>query len=298
MLAHFLKLVVIAWASMAVLVVAGSFYRPATIVPWSYLAATFFFVPLLLVQFIIARLMNVSDAAPKATWWAVFKAWIVETRLVVRVFCWQLAFASNRFPDQTDDAFSQRGRRGVVFIHGFLCNRGIWTPWLRKLRKDHRAFVAVNLTPLFGSIDSYAASIDRAICIVTKATGTPPLVICHSMGGLAVRAWLRATEGSHSKLHHIITIGSPHHGTWASRFPFPRNARQMGIDSEWLKKLEVQECEERHKLFTCYYSDCDNIVFPALTATLKSADNRRVAGNGHMELAFNTTVIRESLAWL
>jgi hypothetical protein len=39
-------------------------------------------------------------------------------------------------------------------------------------------------------------------------------------------------------------------------------------------------------LFTCYYSSCDNIVFPVSTATLPGADNRYVNGVAHVHLAF------------
>ncbi len=298
MLSHCLKLVVIAWAGAVLLVVAGFWYKPADVIPPRYLAATFFFVPLLFAQFIVARLVNRTDSAPKAPWWSVVKAWLAETRLMVRLFCWDLAFASNRFPDQSDDAFSQRGRRGVVFIHGFVCNRGVWTPWLKKLTRSRRAFVAVSLVPVFGSIDRYVDAIDRAVRKVTEATGMPPLVVCHSMGGLAVRGWLRASADADIRVHHIVTIGSPHHGTWLSRLPFPSNAGQMAIGSVWLKNLQSSEAASRCRLFTCFYSNCDNIVFPTSAATLPGAHNRHIPGLAHVALVFDQTVISESLAKL
>jgi Palmitoyl protein thioesterase len=302
MLSHFLKLVVMAWACAALLLIAGLWYQPAAIVPARYLAlallATFFFVPLLLVQFIAARLVNRTDRVPKASWWSIVKAWLAEIRLVLRVFCWEMAFSANRFPDQIDDAFSQRGRRGVVFIHGFVCNRGFWTPWLKKLTHSRRAFVAVSLLPVFGSIDRYVDAIDQAVHKVTQATGMPPLVVCHSMGGLAVRAWLRASPDADSRVHHVVTLGSPHQGTWLSRLPFPRNVQQMAIGSAWLKNLQSVEPAARYQLFTCFYANCDNIVFPATTATLPGAHNRHVPGLAHVKLAFDHTVISESLAKL
>lgn len=298
MLSHCLKLVVIALASAALLVVAGLWYEPADVIPQWYFAATFLFVLLLFAQFITARLINRADSAPKARWRIVIKAWWLETWLIIRLFCWDLAFASNRFPDQTDDVFSQRGRRGVVFIHGFVCNRGVWTPWLKKLTRSRRAFVAVSLVPVFGSIDQYVKAIDEAVRKVTEATGIPPLVVCHSMGGLAVRGWLRASVDADIRVHHIVTIGSPHQGTWLSRMPFPSNARQMAIGSVWLKNLQSSESVSRCRLFTCFYSNCDNIVFPASSATLPGAHNRHIPGLAHLALAFNQTVISESLAKL
>ena len=307
MLAHSLKLLVVAWIFTAVwLVVAlspGSLSLFPTVFPAPrivlyYFSIAFFFVPMLLVQLVIGRFLNRTDATPRSSWLDLVKSWATEVLLVFRVFCWNMSFAPNRFPDQLDDAFSQRGRRGVVFIHGFVCNRGIWNPWLKRLTHSRRAFVAVSLTPVFGSIDRYADAIDQAISKVAKATGQTPLVVCHSMGGLAVRAWLRANPDGDSRVHHIITIGSPHQGTWLSRLPFPRNAQQMAIGSGWLKSLESEETVARYQLFTCYYSNCDNIVFPASKATLPGARNRHLHGVPHVALAYDQTVITESLARL
>jgi len=36
---------------------------------------------------------------------------------------------------------------------------------------------------------------------------------------------------------------------------------------------------------TCYYSHCDNIVFPASRATLEGADNRHLPGVAHVQMA-------------
>jgi pimeloyl-ACP methyl ester carboxylesterase len=104
-------------------------------------------------------------------------------------------------------------RRGAVFIHGFVCNRGFWTPWLKELRARGHSFVAVNLEPVFGSIDEYVPIVEGAVQRVTQATGMAPVLVCHSMGGLAARAWLRAMSAD-GRVHHVITIGSPSRPGW------------------------------------------------------------------------------------
>jgi hypothetical protein len=48
--------------------------------------------------------------------------------------------------------------------------------------------------------------------------------------------------------------------------------------------------------FTCWYSNCDNVVFPASTATLEGADNRLIAGAGHIDLAFRDDVMAHTFA--
>ena len=253
------------------------------------------YAPILGIQFLALRRLNRGDPAPQATWMQLVGAWWGEVVHIPPIFLWRLPFLWNQIPDDADSAFAHRGRRGVVFIHGFICNRGIWTPWLVHLKRHKRAFVALNLEPLFGSIDDYAALIERAIQKVTRDTGMPPLVVCHSMGGLAVRAWLRSSNGDR-RVHHIVTIGAPHCGTWLGRFSFITNGRQMNLSNEWLSHLQADEPPERYKLFTCYYSNCDNIVIPASTATLAGADNRLITGTAHVALAFNQTVMSESLA--
>ena len=256
---------------------------------------TFFYVPFLGLQFLAVQRLNRNDPSPPASWRQLMRAWWGEVLLVPPIFFWRLPFARNRIPDAAASAFAHRGKRGVVFIHGFICNRGFWTPWLSHLKKHRRAFIAINLEPVFGSINDYALPIDEAVRQVTLDTGLPPLVVCHSMGGLAVRAWLRHANAD-DRVHHIITIGSPHHGTWFGRFSFMTNARQMCLSNAWLGQLAADEPPQRYKLFTCYYSNCDNIVLPASSATLAGADNRLIAGAAHVALAFDQQVMRESLA--
>lgn len=258
---------------------------------WSYAIV-------LATQFWRASRANERDPAPKATRKQQIHAWLKEVRTAALVFAWRMPFACNEIQDGLNDAFGQRGRRGVVFLHGFICNRGIWTPWMRDLEQQRRAFVAVTLEPVFGSIDAYAAQVASAVEKVTAATGMPPVLICHSMGGLAARAWLRTAADNDRRVHHIVTIGTPHHGTRLGGGSYPVNAGQMGRHSAWLRELENSETTPRRSLFSCYYSNSDNIVFPASTATLEGADNRLVPGVPHLAMAYDPTVIRESLARL
>ena len=78
---------------------------------------------------------------------------------------------------------------------------------------------------------------------VTAATAQPPMLVCHSMGGLAARAWLR--DADPARVHRIVTIGTPHRGTWLARFGRTVNGRQMRMGGEWLRKLEGERAGTR-----------------------------------------------------
>jgi len=214
-------------------------------------------------------------------------AWIGETFAAPRAFLWRQPFRSQRIPDR---ASASASRRGVVLVHGFFCNRGLWNPWLTRLSREQVPFVAVNLEPVFGEIDQYRDAIATAVERLTRTTSLAPIVVAHSMGGLAVRAWLAAAEDA-SAVHRVVTIASPHCGTRLARHSFAANVASMRIDSPWLKSLWSRERASTRAKFVCFWSHCDNIVFPTRSATLPEADNRHLRATAHVEMALHPDVI-------
>jgi len=267
------------------------------------LALTTLHAWVLALEFALMAWQNRRDPAPCAGWRAMLGAWWVESHIAVWVFSWLQPFAWRRWPDtavsDTDTDNATGGARAVVLVHGFVCNRGLWTPWLRELHRRGVPYATVNLEPVFGSIDDYAPLIEDAVARATAATGQPPLLVGHSMGGLAIRAWLRASgAGTAQRVHHIVTLGTPHHGTWLARFSHLTNGQQMRVDGPWLRQLQADEAASSYPAFTCWYSNTDNIVFPASTATLPGADNRHIAGVPHVAMAFHPKVMADTLKLL
>jgi pimeloyl-ACP methyl ester carboxylesterase len=247
----------------------------------------------LALEFVASYHVNGRDSLCRAPAMQCVRAWLAESRVALQVFCWQQPFRSRAVADHLPHGSRLRG---VVLVHGFLCNRGFWNPWMRELRARDHPFVAPNLEPVFGSIDQYVQCIDEAITRISTATGRPPVLVCHSMGGLAARSWLRGADAT--RVHRIVTIGTPHRGTWLARFSRTANGRQMRIDGDWLRQMEIERGSTGRPPFTCWYSNCDNVVFPTSTATLSDADNRLAAGRGHVELAFVPSLRQQTLALL
>jgi predicted alpha/beta hydrolase family esterase len=234
-------------------------------------------------EFALLRAAHGDDPTPRATPRQLLRAWWGEVRSAPTVFCWRQPFFSARFPDSLPPGSA--GRRGVLLVHGFVCNRGLWNPWLERLREAGVPVVAVNLEPVFGTIDDYVPGIEAAVRHLEQHTGLPPVVVAHSMGGLALRRWWADQDVGDQRLHRAITLGTPHQGTWLARFAMTPNARQMRQQSRWLQTLAAREPASRSARFTCFYSHCDNIVFPPRTATLPGADNRHLPGVAHVHMA-------------
>jgi len=247
-------------------------------------------------EFALLRQAHGDDPTPRATPRQLLRAWWGEVRSAPTVFCWRQPFFSERFPDWLPP--DSRGRRGVLLVHGFVCNRGLWNPWLERLREAGVPVVAVNLEPVFGSIDDYVPRIEAAVRRLEQHTGLPPVAVAHSMGGLALRRWWAEQGDDSERLHHAITLGTPHHGTWLARFALTPNARQMRQQSRWLLALAAREPVGRWERFTCFYSHCDNIVFPPRTATLPGADNRHLPGVAHVHMAEMPEPWAELQRWL
>lgn len=249
---------------------------------------------LLGVEFVLLARINRDDPAPRARALELVRAWLGETWTALVVFGWRQPFRADAVPDHL--GADARGRRGVLLVHGFLCNRGLWNPWLRRLRAAGVPCVAVDLHPVFGRIEQYAAIVDAGVQRLRDATGEAPLVVAHSMGGLAVREWLAQGGGG---IHALITVGTPHRGTWLARFAYSPNARQMRLRGDWLHGLARREAPADTRVPTiCFYGHCDNIVFPASTATLPGADNRHLRGVAHVHMAYHREVFDAAMRQL
>lgn len=297
-LARLQQLIVFATVGLVASWVAWTWGRPGWVVAAGGALLLFGYALVLGLEFFAVAHVNRRDPAPRATIRTLMNAWWREVLVAPRVFSWRQPFRWRGLPD--NDAGTLAGQPAVVFVHGFVCNRGFWLPWMRTLRSRGLPYTSVNLEPVFGSIDDYIPLIDDAVRRAHALTGVAPVLVCHSMGGLAVRAWRVATPDADTLARHIVTIGSPHHGTWLAQFSHVPNGRQMRQNGPWLRALRQSEAQrwptDAYAPFTCWYSSADNIVFPASTATLPGADNRFVHGQPHVAMAFADEVMEGTLS--
>ncbi len=243
------------------------------------------------IQFIALYIFNQKDLAPKATLAEYAKAYGTELWSSLKIFgLWQ-PFQHRLLPDNLIKDKQQRC--GIILVHGFFCNRAFWNGWMRLLQREGRVYVAVDLMPAFGSIDDYVDLLERAVKQVVDLTGQPAVLVGHSMGGLAIRAWLNLRSKNADQadtlrlVKQVITLGTPHQGTWFGAVSHAANGRQMALSSKWLQNLAHKEQALAKVKFICFYSNCDNIVFPISSATLPQADNRMVTGLGHVAMAYD-----------
>jgi triacylglycerol lipase len=179
----------------------------------------------------------------------------------------------------------------VLLIHGYACNSGYWRPLSKTLTDACINHDAVDLEPVLGSIDDYVTIIHRAVENICSNAGSGRMIIvAHSMGGLAARAYMR-DYGVH-RLAAVITLGTPHHGTALAHYGIGTNTAQMRrtlieeeeLSSDWIRRLSASETAETRSRIVSVYSHHDNIVAPQTSSHLEGAVNVEYAGIGHVAL--------------
>ena len=181
----------------------------------------------------------------------------------------------------------------VVLIHGYMCNMRLWDNVSDALRSAGHTVIAVNLEPLFTSIDRYAPVVDSAVQRLRAVTGHDKVVLVgHSMGGLAIRAWIRLRGTGH--VAGAITLGTPHVGTQLAKGQHTPNGKQMMWHSPWLAALAASESAATRALFQIAITPQDNIAFPQREQVLDGVTPTVFDGLGHLQLCLDRKVI----AWL
>lgn len=297
MLARLQQLTTIVWVSTAFAWAAYTLSRDRPLLALGGTLVILFGYALVLgLEFVLMQVANRDDPRGAARVSEVIRAWTAEVACALKVFCWRQPFRSQAIPDRVH---GRPGQRGLVLAHGFVCNRGLWNAWYPRLIQRGIPFIGVNFEPVFGQIDDYGGQLDAAVATLERSTGLAPVIVAHSMGGLAVRAWLKTSRASMiDRVHHVITLGSPHSGTALARFGYSANSRQMLPNASWLGQLSQYEASVVMPKFTCVFSNCDNIVFPASTALLPYADAVHIPACAHVQMADHPRSFEEVMRWL
>jgi predicted alpha/beta hydrolase family esterase len=186
---------------------------------------------------------------------------------------------------RSDPQATPTSRVPILLVHGYFSNRGYFRALVRALESHGvEPVFTPNFRAVFATIEDFAAQLDREIERIAAGTGREKLIlVCHSMGGLAARAYL-CSHGS-ARVAKLITIASPHHGTLHALFGAGANARQMHRGSRFFDEICANEAERGPQCgVTSIYTPHDNLVAPQETSRLAWAKNIAIPGCGHLDI--------------
>lgn len=195
--------------------------------------------------------------------------------------------------------FRSRRRNGhpVIFVHGYGQNRADFYCMALLVRKSHAG-------PLVGFNYWYMASVEhnarRLAAFVERWAGISSTskvdLVCHSLGGIVARYLVERLDGA-CRVRQLITIASPHHGTWWAKFGLGRSSRQIEPDSpEHTLKLAGPP---DGVVYRNIWSAADALLIPPESASNKLARQDLVFDHlGHISLLVAPSVIRQVGRWI
>lgn len=237
------------------------------------------------IEFITGALV---DRRPIARLGAVdaLRVWLNESWRSFAVFNIDQPWRAN-FPER--QLVVDAARPAVLLVHGYMCNRATWRRWLNGGLPLGWNIATVNLEPANASVDDYATCIEKEVARLRAASGAERItLVCHSMGGLAARAYLRSK--GHAAVARVITISTPHHGTIFARFARGANTRQMRRACEYVTLLaKTPESVD----FVCFASQHDNLIVPRDSQVLVGAEAVWFQKIGHLAMTGSDEVLRK-----
>ncbi|MEO8936566.1 MAG: alpha/beta fold hydrolase [Burkholderiaceae bacterium] len=243
-------------------------------------------------NFLMARIAG--DPVPKAlrlSLWQAIRTYDAEIDASMRGMWFATPFLPHRSAARPAPGAVLRPLP-ILFIHGYLCNRAIWLSFMRDAAAHGYVCEAVTLPNPLAAIDSQTDVVVRAIdelLATAAAAGLPATrvaIVAHSMGGLVARSTMRSIGTA--RIAHVVTLGTPHHGTRTARLGRAPSVVQMRRNSAWLAALA--QTETTPATFTTLFSYHDDIVYPQQTAVLEGAHRIAIGGCGHVALVYDRRV--------
>ncbi|MGH3854562.1 MAG: esterase/lipase family protein [Pseudonocardiaceae bacterium] len=179
----------------------------------------------------------------------------------------------------------------VLLVHGFADNRSVFAVLDRALRRHGFGVVySVNYgvrTALTGDVPSVARELGREVERICEATGAERVhVVGHSLGGLVARYYVQRLGGD-ARVHTLVTLGAPHHGTMAAYLLPAPVLHQLRPHSELMAELAAPSPRCRTR-FVAVWSELDEWIVPQRNARLDHPDllvtHHRLGDVGHLSL--------------
>ncbi|MGQ0775454.1 MAG: esterase/lipase family protein [Pseudonocardiales bacterium] len=186
----------------------------------------------------------------------------------------------------------------ILLVHGFVDNRSVFAVLGRALRKRGFGMVyGINysvLTALTGDVRSAAREFGREVERICEATSAEQVhVVGHSLGGLIARYYVQRLGGD-ARVHTLVSLGTPHHGTMAAYLLPSPLLRQLRPDSDVIAELRepAPGCRTR---FVAVWSELDQLIVPQRHARLDHSDllvtNLHLSNVGHLSLSVDPRAV-------
>ena len=181
----------------------------------------------------------------------------------------------------------------IIFVHGFWDKSSVFNRMAKYLeRKGWSVYYDLNLQPNNGkiTIEEMAGQLSHYIDRLLGPS-TPFSLVGFSMGGLVSRYYVQKMD-ENDRVKHLITISSPHRGTW-SAYVFNRKACiQMRPQSAFLNDLNKDLSKLQRIKFTSIWGYGDSMIVPNASSHLPVGNEKIFAFGIHFLMPYVNNVIK------
>jgi pimeloyl-ACP methyl ester carboxylesterase len=187
---------------------------------------------------------------------------------------------------------TNRGPRPIILLHGYAMNRANFVVLARRL-------AAAGLGPIFGfeywtlgRVAAGARQLGWFVDQVRAATGADDVdLVGHSMGGVVARYYV-SFGGGDERVHHLVTLGSPHAGTDISGMGIGHASKELIVGSRLVTRLGSSPAPVHAKL-TTILSEADALVPARAQPAIAGAERIVYPDLGHVALLGSRRVARD-----
>ncbi|MCA9520159.1 MAG: alpha/beta fold hydrolase [Myxococcales bacterium] len=182
------------------------------------------------------------------------------------------------------------GQRPLLFVHGMNGGRGNFLPMRLFFRAAGRrrnyAIQFDESAGIEGMARQFIEFVEQIITVNHLGPAQQLDVVAHSLGGLVVRAALCERAELRTRLHTIVTMGTPHGGTLLAKIYPLRIARELHPKAPIFAKLDAQTPwpgAPSYPRLISLWSRNDLILVPQTNARLAGAENIELSDYTHYD---------------
>jgi triacylglycerol lipase len=189
--------------------------------------------------------------------------------------------------------------RPILLVHGIAHNHSAFISLRKRMAASqwHNVFT-INYATRHGSLTGMVDEVSQAVENILLKTQSKQIdIVAHSLGGIVSRYYMCLGDGR-GKIKNLVTLGSPHQGTGASRLlmGLPFGALKSDLrNGSYLMKLLNQTGLPRGSTITSIYSEYDWTVWPQSNCEVEgspsnSFKNVKISDCGHTGLLYSPQV--------
>ena len=164
--------------------------------------------------------------------------------------------------------------RPVLLVHGLDDTACVFDTMNTYLGHRGWSVYRCDLHPSNGTVPLEQLAYQLAAYIDDRLPASEPFdLVGFSMGGIISRYYVQRLGGL-ARVHRLITIASPHRGTWTGYLRWNVGCSQMRPDSQFLKDLNQDwHCLEQVR-FVSLWTPLDLMIIPAESSVIPVGEHR------------------------